>query len=64
MQMQKLDDIGIDQCTLRILRKKEKPQDWPGGIITLSQWWEVSQQELTTLLQLLENMAKWASIWF
>jgi hypothetical protein len=35
--MQKLDDIGIDQCTLRILRKNEKPQDWPGGIITLSQ---------------------------
>jgi hypothetical protein len=24
--MQKLDDIGIDQCTLRILRKKEKPR--------------------------------------
>jgi hypothetical protein len=29
--MQKLDDIGIEQCTLSILRKKEKPQDWPGG---------------------------------
>jgi hypothetical protein len=28
--MQKLDDIGIEQCTLRILRKKEKPQDRPG----------------------------------
>jgi hypothetical protein len=31
MQMQKLYDIGIEQCTLRILRKKEKPQYQPQG---------------------------------
>jgi hypothetical protein len=48
--------------TQEIEKKKKNLKTSQEEIITLSQWWEVSEQELAALLQLLENMGKWASI--